>query len=153
MSGPPAACGALAADVACGAVWAQHPTLRCLPASVKLRSFDDVYESSDTLQGVYPQARPARAVQPAARRLTRLLPAFRRPDHRAAAVGRQGRRARGVRRARRPLHRGDDRQAAPRGRLRRWRPGAATSRILNAACCAVIHRLRSLPCSCACCLL
>ena len=40
---------------------AQHPTLRCLPASVKFRSFDDVYEASPTLQAVYPQARPSRA--------------------------------------------------------------------------------------------
>ena len=31
---------------------------------MKLRSFDDVYESSDTLQSVYPQARPSRALQP-----------------------------------------------------------------------------------------
>lgn len=50
------------------AMWAdmpslQHPTLKCLPASVKLRSFDDVYESSDTLQGVYPQARPAHVLR------------------------------------------------------------------------------------------
>jgi hypothetical protein len=35
----------------------QHPTLLDLPASVKLVSFDDVYEASATLQDVYPQAR------------------------------------------------------------------------------------------------
>jgi siroheme synthase len=35
----------------------QHPTLLDLPGSVKLVSFDDVYEASATLQDVYPQAR------------------------------------------------------------------------------------------------
>ena len=42
----------------------QHPTLLDLPGSVKLVSFDDVYEASATLQDVYPQARrPERSIR------------------------------------------------------------------------------------------
>lgn len=57
----------------------QHPTLRCLPASVKLHSFDEVYESSATLQDVYPQAR-RRAPLSHAWRLTAAAPLARSPS-------------------------------------------------------------------------
>ena len=65
------------------AVSRQHPTLRCLPASVKLHSFDEVYESSATLQDVYPQARRSAALAHA--RGSRPPPRLP-PDHRAPAV-------------------------------------------------------------------